>query len=99
MYPLPVNFTLPTETLVYANTVTGGWFWTLILLTVYIVVYTSLSYSTHTMKAFTAASFFGGMLSVFLYVMNLIQELALIISLILAIATFVMLLFSQSQYE
>lgn len=98
MYPI-ANATQITDLFIYANTVTSGWFWQLILLALYIVTYISLSYTTQTMKAFTVTTTFCGIIGTFMYALAWIPESTWIICMVLAVASFVMLLFQQGQYE
>jgi hypothetical protein len=104
MYNL-TNATLPTDLLTYGNTVTGGWFWQLILLALYIVVYVSMSYATTTMRAFTVTGTFGGIIATMMYAISdsagatLIPYGTWIIAMVVTLASFIMLLFTQGQNE
>ncbi len=99
MYPLATNFTYPWQVFTYANLVTGNWFWSVILLGLYIIVYISLSYTTTTMRAFTVTGTFGGFIATFMYAMTWIQEPTWIITMVVAVTSFMMLLFSHGQNE
>ena len=89
------NFTDPSGMIVYASSVTGGWFWVLMLGAVWIVGFGSLSGFTTTERAFSAVSFFTGILSGVLFVMGAMDTLPTVIFTTLAIAGFIMLLFSK----
>ena len=99
MYPLPVNFVNPADAFIYANTVTGGMFWTLILISLYVVVYLALSAVSSTMKTFSAMGIFGAVIATLLYASGLIPQSVWIISAVIMIAGFLMMLFSHGQYE
>jgi hypothetical protein len=95
-FPL-ANFTTPYEWVAYASTVTGGWFWNLILVAIWVVAFGSLSGSTTTERAFATSSFFTGILASFLYVMGGIDALPTVIAIALAIVGFIMLLFVKGE--
>lgn len=98
-YPTPANFTAPLDAMTYANTVTYGIFWNLILLAVYVVAYVALSQRSRTMPAFTATSFLGFSISTILYASALIPELTFIVTIVLALVSFIMLMFHQGSRE
>ena len=93
-FPL-ANFTTPGEWMIYASTVTGDWFWTLILVAVWIISFGALSGYTTTERAFAATSFFTGILSAFIWVTGAMDTLKVVIFMGLAIVGFIMLLFSR----
>jgi hypothetical protein len=104
MYNL-TNATLPVDLLTYGNNVTGGWFWQLILLALYFVIYITMSYTTSTMRSFTVMGFIGGIAATFMYAIadttgaTLIPYMTWIIAMVVMLASFVMMLFSQGQRE
>lgn len=96
MFAFPLaNFTTPTEWVIYASTVTGGWFWTLILIAIFIVSFGSLSGFTTTERSFATSSFFTGILAAFLYVLGAIAPLHATIFIAITIIGFIMLLFKK----
>jgi len=93
-FPL-ANFTTPAEWVVYVSTVTGGWFWSLILVAIWVMSFGSLSGYTTVERSFAATSFFTGVLAAFLYVLEAIDTLPTTIAIALAIVGFIMLLFTK----
>jgi len=94
-FPQPNATDLPSL-FSYANTVTSNWFWPLMLLAVYIVVYMTFSTRVDSRKAFATTGFFTGIIAAFMFVLSLINELTMIIAMVMALAGFLMLLFSES---
>ena len=95
-FPL-ANFSDPAGLVVYANDVTGGMFWPLILAVVWIVSFGSLSGFTTVDRAFSVTSFFTATLAAFLYVLGAMDNLYVVIFMALAIIGFIMLLFSKKE--
>jgi len=91
----PANASNLVELFGYPNTVTGGVFWQLILLAIFIVTYLSLSSKAKSQQSFAASGFLTGIVGSFMFVLGWIQVLPLLISLVVAIAGFIMLLFSK----
>ena len=79
----------------YANVPTFGWFWPLMLLTIYIIVYVTLSTRTYSKNAFASTGFFVGVLGILMFVLGLISELPMIIALVGAIAGFISMMFQE----
>lgn len=94
MYPQP-NVTDVPSLFSYANIVTDNWFWPLMLLTIYMIVYITLSTRTVSKQAFAVTSFFVGIIAAFMFVAGLIGELPLIITIVAAIGGFILLMFDQ----
>lgn len=90
-----INATTPLELFSYANDVTSGLFWQFGLLAIFIVAYLALSSRSGSTKAFAGSGFLTGVVAMFMFVLGLIQILPLLISLVVAIASFVLLLFSK----
>lgn len=90
-----INATQPIDLLTYANTVTGGLFWNMILLAVFVIAYMGLSQRSSSTKSFAATGFLTGIVGSFLFVLGLIPIFSLLVSIVLAIAGFVLLLFSK----
>ena len=94
--PFPVaNFTNPADIVGYASIVTGGLFWNLMLVAVWIVGFGLLMRYSTTERAFAAVSFFTGILSIMIWVSGGIDTVASIVWVALAIVGFIMLLFSK----
>lgn len=95
-YPAP-NATNLVELFSYANTVTGGVFWNLILMGIFVVVYIALSSvkQSRTSNNFAGASFLTAVVALFMFVLGFILVLPLLISIVLAIASFILLVFSK----
>ena len=89
------NVTNPVELFTYANTVTSGVFWPLMLAAIFIVTYMGLSSKAGSQKAFAASGFLTGIIGSFMFVLGFIEVLPALIAIVLAIAAFVMLLFSK----
>jgi hypothetical protein len=94
MYPV-ANFTNYSDWMIYAGAVTNGWFWPLILVAIWIVSFGTLAGFTTTSRAFAATSWLTGILGTFIYVMGGSGVEIALISVALAIAGFVMLLFTK----
>lgn len=90
-----INATDPLAMFSYANTVTDGWFWPLILLTIWIIAFMGISYKTDSGKSLASSSFLTGIIAIFMYILGLITEVPLLLAMVLAIASFVMLLFDR----
>lgn len=95
MFPHPNATDIPSL-LIYANTVTSNWFWILMLVAIYIITYYTLSLRIGSRQAFATTGFFTGIIAAFMFVISLIPEIVMIISIVLAIAGFLMMLFSES---
>lgn len=91
------NFTTPQGWIIYSSTVTGGWFWSLILLAIWMVAFGIFSSVITMERAFATTSFFTGILAAFLYVMGGLDMIPTTIAIALAIAGFIMLLFVKPQ--
>ena len=89
------NATNMVELFSYANTVTDNIFWQLILLAVFIVSYLALSSRSPSQKAFAGSGFLTGITGSFMFVLGFIQVFPLLLSLVVAIGSFVLLLFSK----
>ena len=94
VYAAP-NVTNMSALFTYANTVTDGLFWQLILMAVYIVTFISLSGRAKTSECLASSGFFTGIVAVIMFIMGLIGEIQLIVAIVLALGGFVMLLFSK----
>ena len=94
MYPQP-NITDVPSLFSYANIVTDNWFWSIMLLTIYIIVYMTLSTRTPSKQAFAVTGFFIGIIAAFMFVTGLINEIILIISIVAAIGGFILLMFDR----
>ena len=92
---LLANFSSPVEMLVYASLVTGGWFWPLMLVALWIVSMGILGGFTTIERSFAATSFFIGILATFIFAMGGMDASFAVIFIALAIGGFVMLLFSR----
>jgi hypothetical protein len=89
------NFSSPEGWVLYASQATGGWFWSLLLLSVFVISFSTLVSKTSVSRAFAAASFFNGILAAFLYVIGGIDGVVAVISVALTIAGFMMVLFER----
>jgi len=91
------NATDLVELFQYPNTVTGGMFWNLILLAIFIVVYLGLSApkNAKTSNSFAGSGFLTGIIASFMFILGFIEVMPLLISIVVAIASFVLLLFSK----
>jgi len=83
MYPAP-NVTSVTSFLFYPNIVTGGWFWTMILAAIFIVLFIVGKIFT-TERAFAVASFVTLLAAVILRAIDFIGDMPVFISVALAI--------------
>lgn len=70
-YTVP-NATNITAFAEYPNTVTGGWFWNLIVLAVFFITFSSLKTTSPTLKAFAGATFVTAVPTFFLSIMGLV---------------------------
>lgn len=93
-YPSP-NASDMAGIFAYANTVSDGVFWPLMLGIIYVIVFITLSLRSRTSDALAASGFFTGIVGVLMFVLTLVNEVVLIVSIMLAIAGFVMLLFTE----
>lgn len=90
-----VNATSAVDIAIYASTVTGGLFWPLILMAIWIVSFgTFIGFSTPE-RSLVGASWLTAILGAILYAMQAMDGLYAVIFIGLALATFVMLLFSK----
>ena len=94
--PLPTavgeNVTSLLDLFTYANTATDMIFWQLMLVTVFIVAFITLNSKNTLERSLAASGFLTGMIGSFLFVLGLIQLMPLLISLAVAIGSFVLLL-------
>ena len=81
--------------LTYSNTVTGGWFWALIVIALFVMSFGVLIARNDAKKAFAAASFFSSIFSMILFVLDLVQTNVLVISLLMSFAGLMLMLFSK----
>lgn len=89
------NFTSPADWVIYASLVTSGFFWPLMLIAIFIISFGSLLRATTMERAFATSSFFTGILAAFLFIIGGMDSLFAIIFVALAIAGFILLLFSR----
>lgn len=96
LYPYPENVTNLTGLLVYSNTVTSGWFVSLILLAIFSVAFFGLKvYSTH--RAFASAGFITLITAIITRIMGLIPNLILITSIVICAVGVLWLWFAEKQ--
>jgi len=88
-----INATEPMALFNYPNTVTGGQFWNLILLAIFVVSYLGISKRSNNQKSFAASGFLLGVIASFFFVLGWIEVLPLLISLVVALSGFILLLF------
>ncbi len=79
----------------YTNTVTGGWFWTLIVISVFVMSFGVLISRNDSKKSFAAASFFSTIFSMILFVMDLIQMNVMVITILMSFAGIMLMLFNK----
>jgi len=79
----------------YANTVTGHWFWTLIIIAVFVMSFGVLIARNDAKKSFAAASFFSTIFSMILFVLDLIQMNVMVITLLMSFAGLMLMLFNR----
>ena len=89
------SFANPADMIVYASTVTGGWFWLLVLASIWIVSFGGMLYFTTTERALSSSSFFVGILSSMLYVMGALDGALAVIFIALTLGTFLVMLFTN----
>lgn len=89
------NATDITGILTYANTVTGGWFWTLIVISVFVMSFGVLIARNDAKKSFAAASFLSTILSMILFVLDLIQMNIMVITILMSFAGLMLMLFNK----
>lgn len=89
------NMTTPVDLFIYANTVTGGMFWTLILFATFIISFGTLRSTYSNQISFATTSFFTGILAIFLFILELISPEVMVINMVLAISGVILLLFSK----
>ena len=89
------NVTNAVDLFTYANTVTDNIFWQLMLLAVFICTYMALSSKSSSTRSLAGSGFLTGIIGSFMFVLGLIQVLPLLLSLVLAIGSFVLLVFSK----
>lgn len=94
MYDLP-NFTTPADLMVYASTVTNGWFWPLVLMAIWVVTFVTLVGFSSMERGFAASSFMTGILATFIFTLGGMDALYAVLFVALAIGSFVLLLFSK----
>ena len=91
-YPIP-NATGPLELFAYANTVTDGLFWPIILMAIYAIVFLSMaSKPTH---AVVASGFVTGIAAGLMFAAHLVNEWTFLLSIVAAIGGLVLLIFSD----
>jgi hypothetical protein len=93
-YPNP-NATDITGVLTYANTVTGGWFWVLIIISLFIMSFGVLIAYNDAKKSFAASSFLTTIFSMTLFILDLIQMNVLVITLLMSFAGLMLMLFNK----
>lgn len=95
-FPAP-NATNLVELFQHPNTVTGGMFWNLILLAIFMVAYLALSSvkNANTSNVFAGSGFLTGISASFMFILGFIEVLPLLIAIVVAIGSFVLLLFSK----
>lgn len=89
------NFTDFGGLALYANTVTGGAFWPLMLFAMFVVMFGGLSFYTTSSRAFASTAFFTGLAGGFLWVMGALDTLPTVVCFVMAIAGLLMLLFKN----
>lgn len=89
------NMTSHIDMFTYANDVTGGLFWSMILGAIFVVAFGTLQRTNGTSKAFAASTFFTGLIASIMFVLTLIDSLVLGIALAGAIAGLLMLWFKN----
>lgn len=93
-YPL-ANFTTPADLLVYASTVTDGWFWTLVIMAVWVVSFATLIGFSSTERSFAASSFLTGIMATFIFALGGMDVVPAVMFIAMAIGGFVLMLFSR----
>jgi len=85
-FPMP-NATNITGIATYANTVTGGWFWSLILVAIFMVTFlVQKNYPTE--RAFVSSSFLTFLSAIFMFILGLIADQIFVIAFVIMIASF-----------
>jgi len=79
----------------YANTVTGHWFWTLIIMSLFVMSFGVLIARNDAKKSFAAASFFSTIFSMILFVMDLIEMNVMALTLLMSFAGLMLMLFNK----
>ena len=94
MIELP-NYTLPHEFFTYIDTAVGGWGGKLILLTIFVLTFTSLR-NIHPARAFTGAIFLTSVVGVIFFTLGLVQMTTFSICLLGLLFAGVSLKFTQN---
>lgn len=86
------------DILVYVNTVTGGWFWSLTLFSIFIILLFSLKmYPIHT--AFSASSFVIFLLGVLFWLIGLISDKIFMITVIMMLGSALLLFLKERSIQ
>jgi len=93
-FNLPENVTGFFDLVKYANSVTDGWFVTLLLVAVFFVSFFSLKVYT-TPRAYAGASFITCILAIFFFILKLIDIKILVLSVIMVITAIVWLIYAD----
>jgi len=89
------NATNMTDVFIYANTVTHGWFWQLILIAIFVVSFGVLIGRNDASRSFAASSFLTSIIALFMSLMNLIPSMIALITIILSFVSIGLLLFRK----
>lgn len=94
MYSI-ANFTSPGDWFSYASTVTGGMFWNLILVVIFVIAFGTFQRRSSVERGFAASSFITGILALFIMLMNGIDSWSATVWIVLSFAGFILLLFNR----
>lgn len=94
-YLMP-NATNVLTFLSYGNDVTSGWFWTICLIFLYIVMLGNLKINNSFEDSFAASSFFCGIIGIGFGILQWITGYVLLVSIVLAIIGGIVLLWRKT---
>jgi len=82
-YAYPSNITGISDLALWTNNVTGGWFWSMILMGLFVILFMSFkSYSTE--RAFATSSFVCMIIGIMMGVMGLISSYVVVLLMVIA---------------
>jgi len=96
--PVPyatLNATTMLEVFAYANTVTGTWFWSMILASIFIITFGVLKVRNTMTDTLVASSWLSAILGMMLFVLSLISYQTLLIFLVLALGSAINLIMKK----
>lgn len=95
MVNAPTNLTSALDIMLYANTETQGWFGTLILVMIFVVVFMGMKSRFTTSRCMAGACFLTAICAVLLRVLGLINEFPFLVSILMLILSVIYLRVDQ----